>query len=129
MRPLLPQEKAKNGGDCIEVVGRDTLQLPQRVHGGGPHGLQDSEKLAFSFDRTYRGAGIGRQLFTELTEPLLRQFLNGFNATVSCAWRPYCRCLDSQCCLYSVNTRDAGSSKALGHLWKWRRLTNVGGCR
>jgi hypothetical protein len=49
---------------------------------GGSGVLTEAAKLTFDFDRVYKGAGIGRQLFAELTEPVLRQFLNGFNATV-----------------------------------------------
>jgi len=49
---------------------------------GGSGVVTEAAKLTFDFDRVYKGAGIARQLFAELTEPVLRQFLNGFNATV-----------------------------------------------
>ena len=84
MRPLLAYEQAKNSADIVELIGGSAIKVPQKVFlGGAGPPPAEAEKLQFDYDRVYRGSNITRQLFIELTEPLLRQYLNGFNATVS----------------------------------------------
>ena len=84
MRPLLAYEQAKNATDVVELIGGSIVKVPQKVYlGGAGSPPAEAEKLQFDYDRVYRGSNITRQLFIELTEPLLRQYLNGFNATVS----------------------------------------------
>ena len=50
---------------------------------GGPASGGEGASVNFSFDRVYKGPSMGRLLFKEMAEPVLSQFLNGFNATVS----------------------------------------------
>ncbi len=50
---------------------------------GGAGGAADGSLVAFDFDRVYKGPGMGRLLFKEMTEPVISQYLKGFNATVS----------------------------------------------
>lgn len=57
---------------------------------GGPSNGAESAFASFDFDRVYKGPDMGILLFREMTEPVLAQYLKGFNATVSCQQSYFC---------------------------------------
>ena len=57
---------------------------------GGPSNGAESAFASFDFDRVYKGPNMGDLLFREMTEPVLAQYLKGFNATVSCQQSYFC---------------------------------------
>ena len=74
MRPLLDGEKARGAKDVVEVADTCQVRLPARRGG--------AEAASFGFDRAYKMANPGRQMFAEVVQPLLERFVQGFNATV-----------------------------------------------
>ena len=62
----------------MEVQGATTVTLPGRKD-------RPADSFKFDYDRVYRMANPGRQMFAEVVQPLLAHFLQGFNTTVSCA--------------------------------------------
>lgn len=59
-------------------LGRTTCFHPS----GGSLTAPEASSLEFAFDRVYKGAGTSRMLLKEMTEPVIQQYLKGFNATV-----------------------------------------------
>jgi hypothetical protein len=75
VRPLLDAEKQKGGTVCVEVPDATTVALPGRKD-------RPQETFKFEYDRVYKMANPGRQMFAEVVQPLLGHFLQGFNTTV-----------------------------------------------
>ncbi len=74
VRPLLDAERARGATDVVAVADTCQVRLPARRGG--------AEAAAFTFDRAYKLANPGRQMFAEVVQPLLQRFVQGFNATV-----------------------------------------------
>jgi hypothetical protein len=74
VRPLLDAERARGAADVVAVADTCQVRLPARRGG--------AEAAAFTFDRAYKLANPGRQMFAEVVQPLLQRFVQGFNATV-----------------------------------------------
>lgn len=53
------------------------------VFAGGVTPPSEAANVVFSYDRVYKGLGSSQMLVKEMTEPLILQFLKGFNTTVS----------------------------------------------
>lgn len=67
VRPLLDGEKARGAKDVVEVADTCQVRLPARRGG--------AEAASFGFDRAYKMANPGRQMFAEVVQPLLERFV------------------------------------------------------
>lgn len=76
VRPLIDLEKQKKAKDIVTIEAPGTVKLPSTADSG--------EAQTFLYDRAYQlnSKEEGRRLFSELVQPLLAQFLRGFNSTV-----------------------------------------------